>query len=871
MNAPASRVVNLPGVSRRAVLLAGAASFALANAPAGFARAERRGSPRAIPFDDHWRFWRGDVQGAEQPFFDDSKWAPIHLPHDFSIEDLPGAPKTTGDWKPATATWSVKRAPKKAGEFLSSYTGPAPDGAPASVGPFNPIASGPVPLLRGYTVGGVGWYRKTFVAPRLGSGERVEIQFDGAYSEAEIWLNGVKLGTNVYGFAAFVFDATPHLLPGATNLLAVRVSNIGATARWYTGSGINRHVWLRTTGPIRIAPWGVAVSTPTVAPAAADVTIEVEIESHLPSDMIVQVTGELSDDGGRRAGRGQAKISVPANGNSVARIPIRLSRPRLWSPEEPNLYTADVAVAAGNRPVDYSSVRFGVRSIAVSATQGLTINGQPVKLKGACIHSDHGILGTASFDAAEIRKAELLKKYGYNAVRLAHNMYPQAFLDACDELGLLLIDEVFDVWEKPKTAGDYSKHFKDHWRSDLTRMIRQDRNHPSIIFWCIGNEIPERTEPRGVEIAAELRELVLSLDRSRPITAAINGPTGKEGEPARRSIDVVGYNYQLDKLPQEHSDYPGLIMMSTEQYAADIYGGWRLTEANPWMLGEFVWSGIDYLGEVGVGGSELRPTSEIKPARKAFQILLWDYPAFQSGCGEIDILGQRKPQGRYRDVLWGRSQLELLVQRPTPEGTFENIGPWSWHDELESWTWPHSIGKRMTVRAYTSGDEVRLLLNGREVGRKQVIAPADQLTACFDIPYAAGELVAVAYSDDRVIARKELQTVGAPAYVRLSTDRSRIEASPNDLAYVFAEVCDAEGRKVPDAQIPLTFSVAGQAILKATGSANPRGIKSFSDARTLTFHGLALAIVQAGYRRGGARVEVSSPGLKGDVLKLQIG
>lgn len=859
------------GLSRRAALFAGVGAAAFAAVPIGMAFAAAALPRRTILFDDGWRFWRGEVKGGELPAFDDRVWAAVHLPHDWSIEDLPGAPKTTGDWVPPVALWTVERKPRtSAADFFAGYANPLVKGAPLKVGPFDLAASEPMSVLRGATVGGIGWYRKSFTAPRLTDGERAEIRFDGAYSEAEIWLNGVKLGTNVYGFGGFALDMTPHLKPGQTNVLAVRVANLGATARWYTGSGINRHVWLSVTGPVRIAPWGVAVSTPSVSAASAEVQVDVELENHLASPTLAQVNVDLRDARGRRAGRGQAHVSLPAGGKATGRAMIRLSRPRLWSPDQPNLYSADVSVGAGGAATDHASVRFGVRTIAVSAQAGLRINGEQVKLKGACIHSDHGILGTAAFDRAERRKAELLKKFGYNAVRLGHHMFPQAFLDACDELGLIVVDEVFDVWEEPKIAGDYSKHFKANWRGDLIRMIRQDRNHPSVIFWSIGNEIPEREKPRGAELAAEMRELVLSIDSSRPITAGINGPTGKKGEITRRSLDLVGYNYQLKDHAKDHADYPDMVMMSTEQYATDIHDGWRLTEANPWMLGEFVWAGIDYLGEVGVGGTDLKPTSE-KADWKAFAIFLWDYPAFQSGCGEIDILGLRKPQGLYRDVLWGNSDLELLVQRPTPAGMFERRGPWSWHDELESWTWPDRVGKPMTVRAYSSGDEVRLLFNGREVGRKAIATPADQLMASFELPYAPGELLAVAYRAGREIARKRLETVGAPARVALRAERSGIAASPNDLGYIFAEVLDAQGRKVPDAQVPLAFSLEGQGVIKATGSANPRGIKSFSDPRTLTFHGTALAIVQPGYRAGRALVRVSSPGLEGDVVTLRIG
>jgi beta-galactosidase len=855
------------GLSRRAALAAAAGMAALAVAPVGVARAAAGRPPRTVLFDDGWRFWRGDVAGGERLEFDASAWRPIHLPHDWSIEDLPGAPKTTDPWIPPRANWATEPLKRK-NPFQPTYPEALPEGPPLRVGPFDALASAGG-WGAGWTVGGVGWYRKVFAAPDLRGGKRAEICFDGVFSEAEVWLNGVKLGTNVYGYGAFAFDMTPHLLAGRPNVLSVRVSNEGETSRWYSGSGINRHVWLTVTGPVRFAPWGVAVSTPTVSRAAAEIVIDIEVQNHLAESALVEIAAELRDPIGRKVGVGRTSVSLPALGKGVSRVAMSLSNPRLWGPDKPDLYTAEVSLVAGGHVTDSSSTRFGIRSVAVSANDGLTINGQSVKLKGACIHADHGIIGAVAIDRAERRKAELLKRNGYNAVRLGHHMFPQAFLDACDELGLLVVDEVFDVWEKPKgRTNDYSRHFSQHWRADLERMIRQDRNHPSIIFWSIGNEIEERVTPRGAEIAAELREAILALDRSRPLTAGINGPTGEKGEPARRSVDVVGYNYQLRFYDKEHERYPDMIIMSTEQYARDIHDGWRKAEANSWLLGEFVWTGMDYLGEVGAGSSELKP---VPPPIDYGSIFLWDYPAYTSGCGEIDILGRRKPQGLYRDVLWGRSPLELLVQRPTPPGTYERESSWGWPDELESWNWSEAGNESMTIRAYTSGDEVRLLLNGREIGRKAVAIPADKLTATFEVPYSPGELTAVAYRDGREIGRKRLETVGTPARVRLRAERSAIAASPNDLAYVFAEVCDAQGRKVPDAQIPLTFSLEGAGTLKATGSANPRGLKSFTDPRSLTFHGEALAIIQPGYRRGRAIVRVASPDLRGDAVRLRIG
>lgn len=738
------------------------------------------------------------------------------------------------------------------------------------VGPFDPNASAGT-WGTAWTVGGVGWYRKSFTAPTISAQGRVELRFDGAFGETEVWLNGTKLGSNVYGYGAFSFDITAHLRWGRPNVVAVRVVNEGETSRWYSGSGLNRHVWLTVTGPVRIAPWGVAVMTPSIDSQGADVHIEVDVESHLAEETTVDIYARLRDPTGQAVGEAHSRLSVRAASTGQGQIALRVAEPKLWGPEHPHLYSAEVSVAVQGRVTDSSSVRFGVRSIAVSATRGLTINGQPVKLKGACVHSDHGILGAVAIDRAEVRKVELLKQHGYNAIRVGHHMFAPAFLDACDELGMLVVDEVFDVWETPKFRNnDYSKHFKRHWLKDLERMIRQDRNHPSIIFWSIGNEIPERNAPRGVEIAADLREAVRALDTSRLITAGINGPPGSEGEPARRSLDVVGYNYMQKYLDADHDASPNVVFMLTEQWAKDIHDGWRKAQASAWFIGEFVWAGIEYLGEVGAGSSMLLPVGTPPPQSPLpFTMFLWDYPAYLSGCGEIDILGRRKPQGLYRDVLWERSALELLVQRPTPPGTYEWLSDWGWHDELESWTW-NSPGQTVIVRAYTQGDEVRLILNGREIGRKPVTG-ADKLTAEFEVPYEPGELVAIGFRAGQEIGRKKLVTVGAPATVRLRAERSQIAATPNDLAYVFAEVLDEQGRIVPDAAVPLTFSLEGPGRLRASGSANPRGLKSFSDPNCTTFHGEALAIVQATPRSGRAVLRVSSPGLGSDSIDIEIG
>jgi beta-galactosidase len=857
-------------MNRRTALLAtGAASFTALALPARAQRPTPTQGRSITAFDDDWRFLRGDPAGAQSVQFDDQAWRDVQLPHDWSIEDVPGAPKTSAPWTPPTAVWqetALVGPTKPKTPMQVTYPAQAtPGGPPLRVGPFDPEA-GASGWGTGWVVGGVGWYRKAFLAPDLAKGERVELLFDGAFSETQVWINGALAGSNVYGYGSFAIDLTPHLAPSKPNIVAVRVANEGETARWYSGSGINQHVWLTVTGPVRVAPFGVAVVTPRISAEAADVEIQFDLESYLAAPASVEVVARVRDASGRAAGEGRARMDMAPAGKGNWRLSLDLARPKLWNPESPHLYTVELSVLADGRVTDRVSTRFGVRSISVTPERGLLINDRPVKLKGACIHADHGILGAVAIDAAEIRKVELLKRHGYNAIRLAHNMYPPKLLETCDALGMVVIDEVFDVWEKSKYfADDFSQHFKQNWRACVEHMVRRDRNHPSVVFWSIGNEIVEANTPRGYEIAADLRKAILALDQSRPITAALTGQSGKKGKAARQSLDVVGYNYEHIAYEPDHAAEPNLVFMSTEQNAQNIHDSWRVAQAHPWVLGDFVWTGIDYLGEVGAGSSLLRKTND-KPI---FPMFLWDYPAFQSGCGELDILGQRKPQGLYRDVLWSRSPLELLVQRPTPEGFIEKLTPWGWPDELESWTWSQAKGRAMTVRAYTAGDEVRLKLNGREVGRKSV-ASTDKLTAAFEVPYEPGDLVAIALRDGREIGRKRLTTVGEPARLRLRAERLRLRASPNELAYVFAEVCDAKGRKSPDAAVDLTFSLEGEGRLRATGSANPRGLKSFTDPRARTFHGEALAIIQPRNRPGRATVRVSAPGLTGDALTLRL-
>jgi beta-galactosidase len=526
------------------------------------------GVARDVPFGDGWRFHRGDAPGADRAAFDDSSWRKVDLPHDWSLENLP-----------------------------------SPDGVKRS-GPFDKeLSAGKAST--GWVVGGTGWYRKPFTLPALGD-LRVEVRFDGVYMNADLWLNGRLLGHQPYGYSSFAFDLTPYARAGE-NVLAVKVKNEGQNSRWYSGSGIYRHVWLTTTGPLRVALWGVAVTTPEVSPEKAGVSVAVELANEGEAVPGARVRVRLVSPEGGAVGQGEAASAVPARGAMTATVAVSVSKPKLWSPATPALYRAVVEVVAGGIVVDRVEQAFGIRKIEIDAEKGLRVNGVPLEMKGACMHHDNGPLGAAAIDRAEERRVEILKAAGYNAIRTSHNPPSPAFLDAADRLGLLVIDEAFDMWERPKNPQDYARFFKDWWAPDLAAMVRRDRNHPSVVLWSIGNEVNERADPSGLEIARRLIAGVKRDDATRMITNAICGfwdhkdRPWVDTDPAFALLDVGGYNYQWKEYEKDHARFPQRVMAGTESTTLEAFDYWGLVEKLPYVIGDFVWTGFDYLGESGLG------------------------------------------------------------------------------------------------------------------------------------------------------------------------------------------------------------------------------------------------------------------------------
>ena len=801
-------------------------------------------------FDRDWRFLKGDAPGAENAAFNDSAWRTLDLPHDWSLEDLP-QPATNGALAalpvPAVATNSSTPG-GRGGRGRVSFP---------VVGPFSPESPGG--RATGYVLGGTGWYRKHFVLGKEALGKRVAIEFDGVYMDSDMWLNGHPLGNHPYGYTAFAYDLTEFLNPpGKENVLAVRVRNLGRNSRWYSGSGIYRHVCLTVTEPVHVAQWGTCVTTPEVSESKAQVVVETTVRNDSDAEQIATLTTRIVDSDGkipsrpvpdsvRSATAGEnLTLKLPAHGETTVKQTISVARPKLWTPETPVLYKAVSRVAIGTAVADEYQTPFGVRTLKYSVENGLQINGKTIKLRGGCLHHDLGMLGSASFDRAEERRIELLKASGYNAIRTSHNPPSTAFLDACDRLGVLVMDEAYDCWERTKNPDDYGKYFKDWWQRDLDSMVLRDRNHPSVVLWSIGNE-------RGYVIAKQLSDEVRRLDTTRPVSEAISGFWDQPGRPwsdtekAFTFLDVGGYNYQVGQYERDHQQFPNRIIVGTESYPKDIADLWRVVERNPYVIGDFVWTCMDYIGEAGVGSARLDSGGTSGQ---------W----FVSGCGDLDICGFKKAASYYRDVVWGLSPLEVFVHRPIPEGRRENVSGWGWPDELASWTWPDCEGKPMQVAVYSLCDSVRLELNGKEIATRES-SKGGKLTERFEVPYAVGELKAVGLINGKAVATKVLRTVGSAKKVRLTVDRATIRADRNDLAYVTVEITDASGNVLPDASNLVHFTLTGPGELAAVGSGAPNVMESFRQPQHTAWHGRCLAILRPLGKTGKMSLRAEAAGL----------
>ena len=710
-------------------------------------------------FDSDWQFTRN------------GKTINVNLPHDWDIYEAPdpatGATKEGGGWYPA----------------------------------------------------GKGEYKKQF---KVESGEwknkRVMLHFEGVYQKAEVFVNGQKAGQHAYGYTPFTVDITQYLYKDKRdNEVVVKVDNSEQpNCRWYSGSGIYRHVWLVTKKQRYIDEWSVKVTTPDIH----TVNIKAEV---------------VMEDGTRKP----------------IEKTIHVEQPRLWSPDDPYLYHTTIEAEGDVVPVTY-----GIRTIEYTAEKGFLLNGKPLKINGACLHHDDGVLGAMAFDAAEIRKVRLMKESGFNLIRTAHNPTTRAFLDACDSLGMLVIGEAFDGWRTAKNPYDYSTLIDSCYQEDIHAMVKRDRNHPSIICWSIGNEVIERKDIRVVTTARKLKQAILEEDNTRPVTEALCAwdDDWEIYDPHFEVLDIGGYNYMIHKHKSDHQRDPKRVMWQTESFPRDAFKNWKLVQEYPYIIGDIVWTGLDYLGESGIGRNYYEGERPGEHWREGGQ------PDWHGAyCGDVDITGYRKPISIYREMLWkeaydGEFPSVLSIAVKEPDGYHGKIHQtaWSVWPTWSSWNWPGWEGKPIDVEVYTKAKEVKLYLNDQLIGTKAV-SEDTEYKAVFTVPYEPGVLRAEASGRGTL-----LWTKGEPARLRLTPDRRVITADGQDLSFITVEVVDKYGWPCPDAAIPCEAIVKGEGSLLAFASADLKDREPYTSSKVTTWKGRALLVVRSTEKKGKAQIRIKS-------------
>jgi beta-galactosidase len=731
----------------------------------------------------------------------------------------------------------------------------------------------------GYFPGGLANYRKKFLVPEDWRGQSVQLEFEGVYMNAEVSLNHRLLCLQPYGYTSFLVDISPYLVYGQENELLVTASTTGQpNSRWYSGTGIYRHVWLRTGGPAHIRPWGIYVTTPVIDPAAS----VIQVATDLAGDLTGAVLSTTVLDG---QGVTVAQMVTPVRDASV-RQTLLMEDAQWWSVDEPHLYTLLSEVLVSGALVDSERTAFGIRSIALDAEHGFRLNGVPIKLRGGCIHHDNGPLGAASYDRAEERKVELLKSAGFNALRCAHNPPAPALLDACDRLGMLVIDETFDCWRMGKSPNDYHLHFEDWWQRDTEALVKRDRNHPSVVMWSIGNEVLEAFGPDGAEWSRRQADYVRSLDGTRLVTSGMllyfpdlvaSGDPGAlfallpvPEDPQQdhwgrltaqfcQALDVVGYNYMPQRYAVDQARFPGRVIAGTESWAHLAHHFWSETARLPHVIGDFVWTAWDYIGEAGIGAVRFDGDG-VSGA---------EYPYHLANCGDFDICGARRPQSHYRELLWGLRRAPFIgVLDPQHFGKPLGFTPWGWEPVVDSWTFPGEEGKPTQVDVYSADEEVELFVNGVSAGCQPAGAAARN-KASFEVTYRPGTIEAVGRTAGVETARTRLVTASDPAALCLTPDRLTVKAGGSDVAYVTVEVVDKNGVAVKHGEPVISVQVSGAGELIALGSADPLSEESYLASQRHAYQGRVLAIVRSTAQPGEIVLTAQTEGLPAAQIRLQ--
>jgi beta-galactosidase len=771
---------------------------------------------RKSNFDFDWKFSLKDVKEAASPDYNDSGWEDVQLPHDWSIA-LPfdsAKVKDDGQWR---------------------HT----------------------PARMGFLPGGIGWYRKTFYMPVEDKDKKTTILFDGVYHQCEVYINGKSLGFHPYGYIGFEYDLTPYLKYGAKNTLSVRVDHSNApSSRWYSGSGIYRHVWLTVTNPVRVATWGTYITTPQITASSAEVKIVTTIENNTSSPKNVLLESRIVDAKGNIVATTSSPATLPQEKQTDVEQQIQVKNPVLWSLETPVMYKVVSVVKINRKEIDRYETPFGIRTIKIDADKGFFINGKNIKLKGMNLHQDAGALGTAVPDRSYERRLEILKEFGCNAIRCSHNPPSPEFLDFCDRIGFVVIDEAFDKW----TSYYYKAYFKEWWKKDLSGMILRDRNHPSVVIWSAGNELAEANDTTNVSTARAkmLVDYIHQTEPTRPVSISI-APAYEKNRPYNRSgfldvFDIVGYNYMEPKYIADKKAFPKRIIYGTEVFP--FYRGnfdnmrdynpdnpWYDVEKNDFVLGQFLWAGVDYLGESA------------------------GWPSKGWSTSPFDECMFEKPRAAFHRSVWNPQPVVRIAV--ADQSLNIDAGKDHWGSPLLAahWNFPQYAGYIIEVQTINNCEEVELWINGASMGRRKT-ANYSNNTIVWYVPYKAGKIKATGYNNGIEVAEYELNTAGKPAKIVLQADREILAADGQDLSHITILLMDEKGVVVPDNDLQITFEVTGEGKLIGLDNGDLRSDEPFKGYQRITYFGKALAVVQASRNSGKITVRATADGLPENRLIL---
>lgn len=780
------------------------------------------GEPQLL--NNGWKFAKGNPENASAVDFDDTRWRSVDLPHDWSVE-----------------------------------------------GPYSPhLAS-----ATGYLPGGIAWYRKTFSTDENAANKRIYIYFEGVYRDGEVFINGTSLGIRPNGYISYLYDLTPYIRHGEINTMAVRVDHSkSADSRWYTGSGIYRNVYLIYANPIHIGQWGVFWTTPTVSTTQATVKIETSIINHTNSDAAITVNYELLDKDLKVVAKTSTKTNLSGNGTQNVAQELKVNQPMMWSIDHPNLYKLKTTILQGKEIVDQAITTVGIRNFGFDPDKGFSLNGQSMKVKGVCLHHDAGSLGAAVPREVWERRLKTLKSLGCNAIRTSHNPQAPALYELCDELGILVINEAFDEWEFPKkkwlegwnvgTPGfeGHAEFFEEWGETDLRDMILRDRNHPSVFMWSIGNEVDYPNDPyshpilskEGIQqqhtagflpnqphadrlggVAKRLAAIVKANDPSRMITAGLAGPVMSNETEYPAALDVVGYNYTESRYAIDHEKYPQRVLYGSEN--GHSMDAWKAVRDNDYIFGQFLWTGIDYLGE-----------SHRWPSR-----------GFTSGL--LDLAGYKKPRAYFRESLWSDKPMAYLgtyIARRNERSPSVDALP----------LWNYQEGENIRVVCYTNCQSAQLMLNGKKIGEPK---PYDDSMGIivWDIPFSSGKLEVIGLNDGNEASRFFIETSARPQAIKAKAWKNQI-SKDRGVAQIEIQVVDEKGVPVILSDDEISCTIEGPVKLLGLEASNPRDMGDYKGNKLRVFQGKMIAYVEATGEPGIATVNFTSTWLKGAEVEIEI-